>query len=700
MKRLAVCIICCAMGFLSFSQDRCGVGPRDEVQAERFEIWLKAKQQERIAKGIDGTQKQNEVYYLPVVFHIIHQGENVGVGDNISDERIIEQVEILNEDFRRMNRRRNTGVPAVFSDVEADIEVEFVLARQDPDGLPTNGIVRVIGDRPKYSDDDVKSFSYWPSEDYLNIWVANTYPSIYGWASFPDTDLPGNLDTETDPTKDGVVIDSEYIGVNPLASGEFESFGQTVTHEIGHFLGLLHIWGGTSCFSDDHCADTPAQSGSNGGLSNCSYPGFDSCDSDAFADMFMNFLDYSDDQCMTMFTEDQKIRMRTVLENSPRRLSLRSSPGLDYPLGALDFDITLSGVSNLPIVTCDDQVEVQLSIRNLGNQIITDLLLEYHLEESSESQFIDGLSLEMGESTTISVSLSFTSEGQKILNWSVLEINGESDENTLNNSASSFTVVNTDEQSAPFREDFEGGIWATNSINGTSEWQTHLLEEENILSVEAFESNSEIESWLISPIFSLQDFEEAGLFFKMSYGINSEANTNDILRMLVSTSCSDEFTEVWSRNLGLLDFEETSSAWTPDPKENWLEQFIDLSNFVGEDELRLAFVFENNGGNNFFLDDIELTNNSDADQPRLQEGKAVAYPNPARESLKVTLSLPESQDISVQLVDISGSVVFKERYPDILNQTLTFQTGSLFGTYFLILKGKDINKIQRVLIGR
>ncbi len=701
MKALSF-IICFSVGIVSFSQERCATPPRSEESTERFENWIQDKIQRKKTLLATNAQRQAaEVYYIPVVFHIIHQGEPIGSGDNISTDRILEQMEALNQDFGKMNPRRNDIVPSDFEPVEANVEIQFVLARQDPDGLPTDGIVRVQGTQTKYDNDFVKSFSYWPSEDYMNIWVANTYPNIYGWAAFPVTNLGGlEGDGETNPERDGVVVDSEYIGINPFASGEFASFGQTVTHEVGHFLGLIHIWGDGNCSQDDFCADTPDQDGDNGGQSNCSYPAFDSCPDDFFADMFMNFMDYSDDQCMAMFTNDQKFRMRTVMEHSPRRLSLRTSPGLEYPAPP-DYDMALLEITGIPLAVCETSLEAQLNFRNVGNETVTSFSFSYEQNGITQSETISGLMLASGTSTTVSFPLNFQTEGLQQMSWTITEVNGLEDENALNNARFSYTVVSTENMEAPFRENFETGPWISNAEGGLSEWQSTTVSGDESMMVDAYESTSEIESWLISPTFSLAEFSEAGLFFKMSYGINTNApSAEDELTLLLSTACTEGFEEVWSSDLGDLAFDNSSTEWTAEAKENWLERFVDLSDFAGEEEVRVAFAFKNDGGNNFFLDDIELTNNSDKDQPRLQVGKFVAYPNPARESFKVTISLPDRETVRVQLFDISGSVVFEETFQDILNQTLTINTGHQYGTYFLRIRGRGIDQVQRILIGR
>ena len=322
-----------------------------------------------------------EIYLLPVVVHVVHNGETLGVGGNLSETRIQEQIEILNEDFRRLNADA-VNTPSIFQSIAADIEVQFVLAKQNPEGQATNGIVRVEGSQTSYTfanDVLLKQESYWPSEDYINIWVAQV--NFLGWASFPETSLQGISNPETNPLFDGLVIDADWIGLNDNTDGSFDSFGQTTTHEMGHFLGLKHIWGDGDCLTTDFCDDTPPAVSDNGGLgSPCDFPGPNSCDNDVpnVPDMFMNYMDYTNDECMNLFTEDQKTRMRTVLDFSPRRLSLRSSQGLIEPT-VFNLDLAIEGISGLPLITCDFAVSPTIALTNFGLDEINSLEISYRV---------------------------------------------------------------------------------------------------------------------------------------------------------------------------------------------------------------------------------------------------------------------------------------------------------------------------------
>src|SRR5690606_11786557 len=199
----------------------------------------------------------------------------------------------------------------------AAANIEFVLAKQDPNGLPTNGVNRVVGLKAAYTPDDdalIGQLALWPPEEYMNIWVVPLQAPYLGYSSFPISELPGlDFPPHTRET-DGVTIDYRMFGTGGNASSH--SAGRTATHEIGHYFGLRHIWGDGGCDVDDFVDDTPNQAMSN---NSCPVSPRFTCDS---RDMIEHFMDYTPDRCMNLFTSGQVERMDVVLNFSPRRASL------------------------------------------------------------------------------------------------------------------------------------------------------------------------------------------------------------------------------------------------------------------------------------------------------------------------------------------------------------------------------------------
>ncbi|MEM1137496.1 MAG: M43 family zinc metalloprotease [Bacteroidota bacterium] len=316
--------------------ERCKVFHTENTQ--KFESWLQTNK-------TSFASQTDKIYRIPVVVHVIHKGEPVGEGDNISDEQVFSQIRVLNEDFRRKEGTKGHNTHSA----GGDAKIEFVLAKSSPLGEETDGIVRV--DRTKVDPPNFSGnlpalgayFSFWDPNLYLNIWA---FPGVVdtglGEARFPISNLPGlEKEKERDFEIPGIdslhgipVSEIDGIAINTLHFGEVNidskyNLGRTGTHEMGHFLGLFHIWGDkgfeVSCDTDDYCDDTPNVASRTSGCPTTKL----ACDGSLA--MIENYMDYTDDACMNIFTNDQIARMRTVLENSPRRKSLLTSPGLNPP---------------------------------------------------------------------------------------------------------------------------------------------------------------------------------------------------------------------------------------------------------------------------------------------------------------------------------------------------------------------------------
>ncbi len=293
---------------IGFSQHRnCGTMEHLQMQESIDQKRLdKLQRIERHTQGVlANTQRMVDgVITIPVVFHVVYNG----AAENISDAQINSQMTVINDDFRRTNSDANNTWSQA-----ADTEIQFCLASVDPNGQPTTGITRTSTTRTSFGTNDaVKSTSTggvnaWPADQYLNIWICDIGGGILGYAQFPG----GN------PATDGVVNDYRYTGTVGAATAPFD-LGRTLTHEIGHYLNLRHIWGDGNCNADDFVTDTPASDGANYGCAT----GHISCSS---VDMVQNYMDYSDDACMNLFTAGQTARMRAIFEPGGARESLLSS---------------------------------------------------------------------------------------------------------------------------------------------------------------------------------------------------------------------------------------------------------------------------------------------------------------------------------------------------------------------------------------
>ena len=284
-----------------------------------YQRWLALEQQvkdyQRTRTQTGGSSPSQRVtdpavtVTIPVVVRVLFNTPD----QNISDAQIQSQIAVLNEDYRRLNADR-ASTPAQFLGLASDVNVEFKLACVDPAGNPTSGIIRVSTTRTGFDiilaadgtvNDIASGIKYvpgaapWPSDRYLNIWTCNfNDTNNLGYATFPWQQSP----------VDGIVLAYNATGRTGTLQARFNK-GRTATHEVGHWLGLFHIWGDDSgaCTGTDEVADTPNQAGSNSGC-----PGFPIVTCSNQGDMSMNYMDYTDDACMNLFTSGQKDRMRTL----------------------------------------------------------------------------------------------------------------------------------------------------------------------------------------------------------------------------------------------------------------------------------------------------------------------------------------------------------------------------------------------------
>jgi PKD repeat protein len=335
MKRLLLLLMfigCCATTYAQApAVQNCGTVEQDKINRlkypqmgtlEDFEIALKKKINEIELRKRSG-RTESTIITIPVIVHVVHTGETVGTGLNISQAQVQAQIDVLNEDYRK-----KVGTPGFNSSpVGADIEVEFCLSPVDQNGNPMTepGIDRVRGANASWTKDQIegtlKPQTIWNPNLFFNVWTlkfGGVDANLLGYAQFPDqSGLAGINDVGGPASTDGVVV--QYSSFGSVDKGTFPvmqapyNHGRTLSHETGHWLGLRHIWGDGACASD-FVDDTPTQHAANRG---CPVTKL-SCDG-VNLEMPQNYMDYSDDACMNIFTLGQKTRIQAVLELSPRR---------------------------------------------------------------------------------------------------------------------------------------------------------------------------------------------------------------------------------------------------------------------------------------------------------------------------------------------------------------------------------------------
>jgi hypothetical protein len=322
-------IICFAylllLSIQSFSQKKCGTSVYFKNEINKIPGYKDQQQAiedftNRYLNTLNGTSQLRingvTVIKIPVVVHVLYHSP----GQKISDDIISNQIKILNRDFRRKNPD-TVLTPLAFKNVAADCEIEFQLATSDPWRFSTNGIIKKYTPVETWEADDKMKFdsemgsNAWDSKKYLNIWVCN----MGGLAGY--STLPGG-----DSQKDGVVID--FGAFNSNITGSDYNMGRTAVHEVGHWLNLKHIWGDSDC-GDDGVSDTPKQEIYTVG---CPTEIRKSCNNGAAGNMYMNYMDFTNDACMNMFSNGQKARMRSLFATGGVRESMLNSTGLSAPL--------------------------------------------------------------------------------------------------------------------------------------------------------------------------------------------------------------------------------------------------------------------------------------------------------------------------------------------------------------------------------
>lgn len=294
------------------------------LSKEAFEEWLAPKMEE--VKEMRRSGRMG-IISIPVVVHVIHNGDVVGSGENIPDGQVLSQIEVFNNDFRKL-----TGTPGDGGGV--DTMIEFCMAVVDPNGNPTNGIDRVNLGVAAFDgaavEGTMKPATIWDPTKYLNMWTARftgDLASVLGYAQFPSgSGLPGMEGEDCvagEASTDGVIAAYTTFGSRTIFpggnyGGTTYDKGRTMTHEVGHMLGLRHLWGDGDCTADDFCTDTPNCDGQYYG----SGPAPTECGN---VRQIENYMDYSDDIAMDTFTQEQADRMMAVLLNSPRRDDLLQS---------------------------------------------------------------------------------------------------------------------------------------------------------------------------------------------------------------------------------------------------------------------------------------------------------------------------------------------------------------------------------------
>src|SRR5260221_209175 len=624
MLRLSLCFFLISTTFLAFAQDRCGTVEYEKLRQQRrptketkdqFESWLKDKMMQRL-KAFQVNKIASGNYIVPIVVHVIHNGEAVGSGTNISDAQILSQITVLNDDFQRMNGDA-TNTLAEFQPVAGQFPITFVMAKQDPNGQATTGINRVKGTQTSWDISDnytLKAFSYWPTENDLNIWITNLSGGLLGYTQLPvSSTLQGLEDASSDRLTDGVVVDYQAYGTSQAGSFNLlnkYNLGRTTTHEVGHFFGLRHVWGDVSgCSGTDYVNDTPPQDTNYNGT--CPSGVQTDCSSHS---MYANYMNYTDDACMNIYSKGQVSRMDVIINNSPRRVSLLTSIGSQAPIPVAN-DLQLKSINAPGATACSGSLIPLIVIRNFGSNTINSSQINFSINGNSvETKSFTSLNLSPDNEMLVSFSsVSLSTGTTNKFSFHVLQTNGVVDGRASNDTISIFTRVPV-LGALPLVEPFNAtpASWSINNIDGLVTWKNISLPGSNQAMYMDFYSyeNSGATDWLITPVLDLTSATTASVSFDYSYAILN-GGSNDRLRVLVSSSCDFNSSPIEIFNKPGSTLATTTSTYTSPftpTSSQWASKIISLNQFIGQ-KIQIAFEGVNDYGNNLYLDNVTVLNN-------------------------------------------------------------------------------------------
>ena len=578
------------------------------------------------------------VYIIPVVFHILHQYGP----ENITDAQIYDQMNILNEDFRKLNADTSQIVNA-FKSIAADAEIEFRLAKIDPNGNCTNGIVRHLDPNTNWPNSSSAYAYTWPRNKYLNIYVVKSISS--GAAGY--TYLPGT----TTATMDAIVILNNYVG--SIGSGT-PNTSRALTHEIGHWLNLQHVWGstnnpGVSC-GNDGVTDTPVTKGfySVCPLTNCKI-----CNT-TIEENVQNYMEYS--YCSTMFTAGQRSRMRTALTSSTAsRNNLWTTANLSAT------GVSPQGSPCAPIADFKSGSQFVCANTNVN---FSDL--SWNGQPTSWNWSFPG-----GTPSTSTDSfpvVTYANPGTYPVSFTVTNAQG-----TNNISKNNYITVfgATAGYQGPWQEGYEtsilpnadwtivnnGGVtWTRTSNAAASGTYSMFLQNTTNTALSTDEA--------IGPSVNLSAINSPTFTFKVAYA-QKNSSQNDYLKVFVSTNCGVSWSQRYSKASAQLQTLGTgvyqSAAFTPNANQ-WRTETINLNNIASLTNVRFKFVFicdSSTSGNNIYIDDINIVSSSGVGMEEQFENSLNYYvaPNPSQGVSVVNFNLENSSKIKLNVTDLSGRCV-------------------------------------------
>ena len=724
MKNLIISVFCFLIGIPSISaQNWCGTmahqqsllqnQPEKAARLQERMEQFNSLQKENSAKGI----KNNEHYIIPVVFHIIHEGG----AENISLTQIEDQMRILNEDFARLNPD-TTNTPAIFAQNAGDTNIEFRLAKIDPNGDCTQGVTRTYSSLTVGARDNVKELIQWDPTRYMNVWVVKTIEQfdpdggiVLGFAQFPNQLF-------SDPETDGIVIRHDYCGSIETASS---NRGRTLTHEAGHWLNLRHIWGDEDC-GNDNIDDTPTGQEPNYGICTGNFPyNVGVCSSSpgqtitqSSGEMFMNYMDYSDDFCMNMFSLGQGERMRSAINTYRNYLTTNSNliaTGTNDDHVLVDCPPIAEFTSNYTFGCEGDGFEFESNFYNAPESSITGY--EWTFEGADNTYSNDANpTVTYSQSGTYNVSLTVinaagsntitksnyvsiaseyaemtgpyfqnfevegfpTYENYPIANWTITGNITDSWERTTNATSPDLSPIDNGENTASFR---------IRSLDFIDAGETHSL---------------------VTPGIDLSNLNPpVRAYFDLAYARRS-GNTNDLLEIHASDDCGRTWVKRWDRECNE-DNDDLSTnggsnvvfPFTP-TNSHWEQQIVNINSYAGRSNVSLKFVFTGFGGNWLYIDNFVVCETGNLFLNEESFSELNIFPNPSKGDATIEFNLFKDSKIEITLSNLHGAILAQESM-ELKAKLNRIQLKELYaslkaGVYFIKISQNGISTIKKVVI--
>ncbi len=585
-----------------------------------------------MANHSGSTEAAAVIYTIPVVFHIVHKYGP----ENITDAQVHDAMAILNRDFRKKNADTSAIATQHFKDIAADCEIEFKLAKKDPNGNCTNGIDRIVSNETYIGDDDSK-LNYWTGSKYLNIWVVNNISSGAAGYSY----LPGSAPSG----KDGIIILYDYVG--SIGSGSV-SRSRSLGHEVGHYLDLLHTWGGSNspgvACGNDFVNDTPTTKG----WTSCTLTNTDVCNSGT-PENVQNYMEYS--YCTNMFTDDQKNVMRSVFGVSQFRYVLASSGNAAF-----------TGIDGNGPALCSPVADFSSSTKlACANDPVTFNDISWRGAPASWAWSFQGGA--PSASTTSSPVVTYAAPG--IYSVTMVATNGVGFDSeiktgyiTIFSSVASYTT-------APYLEGFEGSTiptdWTVFNESGVTWAQTSSAKYAGTkcIMINNMSNTSGAVDEIVTPSYDLTKMPGPIISFKLAYAQKS-STTDDILEVFASDDCGKTWDSRFSKTgslLATIAAPQSSAFYPTSTTTQWRNEYVNVSPFINSTNVRLKFKFTSDRGNNIFIDNININaylsvKNEDAGILDLS-----LFPNPAKQAATVRFIAEKQGVASIVVVDMLGRKV-------------------------------------------